>query len=541
MLKSPFITILGLSWTLLVGGHAHNAAADSFAANRQSISSSSLNSLKVAGDILKAEAENSEFIFPMQLAKGDFEVEFRLITPDLDHSCFQIDLGADGFVFNGKTQQVTNTGNDGTRAFIDHPLDATFNQLLRSNKAFLITMKQLNQVFTLSVDGSELYQGSLNRDTYGEVAVIAREGTIQVISINAKGNFLKDQSVPVFSRGEDSISHYRIPALLKATDDSLLIFAEARQDNHKDIGNINIVLRRSTDDGKTWGAIHTIMGLNTGDSCGNPCPVLDPETGRIHLVFQRIHPKKWGSGEYQLFHTYSDDHGITWSAVSNIMDQMTKDWLNFHPGPGHGIVLQNGQYAGRIMIPGWYVYHSDKGKRRFASTLIYSDDNGINWSIGGTAHDGSDECMVAELADGSVMMSIRPERENKDSDYRHFAISRDGGDHFEPTIIDRDLRATVCQTSILVDSEKDQIFFSYPASGSFAPDAATRRAGLSVRTKTEAGAWGPLKMIYAGRSGYSDLTKIGQDTLGIVFEASRDTYIGDIRFGTIKTNDIILP
>jgi sialidase-1 len=87
----------------------------------------------------------------------------------------------------------------------------------------------------------------------------------------------------VFSKGENGFDTYRIPALVEASDGSILAFAEARKFSRSDTGDIDLVLKRSTDGGKTWGNIITVWDDND-NVCGNPCPVLVKETGRIILL-----------------------------------------------------------------------------------------------------------------------------------------------------------------------------------------------------------------------------------------------------------------
>lgn len=88
---------------------------------------------------------------------------------------------------------------------------------------------------------------------------------------------------PVFVRGQDGYHTWRIPALVVSANGTLLAFAEGRKESASDTGKIDLAVRRSTDHGQTWGPIQVIWsdGLNT---CGNPSPVLDRDTGVLWLA-----------------------------------------------------------------------------------------------------------------------------------------------------------------------------------------------------------------------------------------------------------------
>ncbi len=87
----------------------------------------------------------------------------------------------------------------------------------------------------------------------------------------------------IFEKGEKGYSCYRIPAIVKTTKGTLLAFAEARKNSCSDTGNIDLVLRRSSNDGATWGEM--VMVWDDGENtCGNPAPVVVEETGKIILL-----------------------------------------------------------------------------------------------------------------------------------------------------------------------------------------------------------------------------------------------------------------
>ncbi len=143
---------------------------------------------------------------------------------------------------------------------------------------------------------------------------------------------------------------YRIPAVVRTLKGTLLAFAEGRVDNCGDAGNVDIVVKRSTDDGRTWGPLRVVNDGGT-DTHGNPAPVVDRETGRILL------PSTWNTGrgggncpvpcDRTPHLQYSDDDGLTWSAPRDLSAEiMPPEWDSWYAtGPVHGIQLTRGEHA----------------------------------------------------------------------------------------------------------------------------------------------------------------------------------------------------
>ena len=143
---------------------------------------------------------------------------------------------------------------------------------------------------------------------------------------------VRAQELPVsvvYQRGDYGYACFRIPALLRAADNSLLAFAEARLNGTSDHGNIDLAVRRSTDNGNTWGDM-TVVWSDSGNTCGNATPVLIPQTGRIILLacwnLGNDNETTIESGQAQdtrrVFLIYSDDHGQTWSTPREITESV---------------------------------------------------------------------------------------------------------------------------------------------------------------------------------------------------------------------------
>lgn len=148
---------------------------------------------------------------------------------------------------------------------------------------------------------------------------------------------------PLFRSGTDGYHTYRIPALLVTPKQSVLAFCEGRKTGSGDHGDLDLLLKRSTDGGRTW-SDQMIVYEEGGDAkitIGNPCPVVDSQDGTIWLPFCRDNK--------EVLIAYSKDEGQTWSQPRNISASVTRpDWVWVATGPGIGIQLRHGPHAGRL-------------------------------------------------------------------------------------------------------------------------------------------------------------------------------------------------
>lgn len=215
----------------------------------------------------------------------------------------------------------------------------------------------------------------------------------------------------VFKSGDDGYHTFRIPAIVQAINGDLLAFAEGRKNSASDHGDIDIVLKRSTDRGKSWGPIQLVQDEPNNPTAriwiGNPTPIvdrLDPaHPGRIWLIFTR--------NNAQMFVTSSDDQGRSWSARRDITSTAgNPTWSWYAAGPVHGIQLARGANAGRLVAP---CDHQIKKSLSWGSHLIYSDDHGASWKLGAADTRGAEdafhpnECVAAELVDGRIYVNAR--------------------------------------------------------------------------------------------------------------------------------------
>lgn len=349
----------------------------------------------------------------------------------------------------------------------------------------------------------------------------------------------------LFQSGSQGYEQMRIPALIKTTDGSLLAFAEARKEAG-DAGDIDLVCRRSSDQGKTWSEVFIIWD-DEENTCGNPCPVVDQETGTIFLLMTH----NWGqdrereiiNGSAQSTRTVwicqSNDQGISWSRPREITAQTKNpDWGWYATGPGIGIQLQNGPRAGRLIIPCDHSFSrkDNRGGFEYGSHVIYSDDHGQTWQLGGVIRPKVNECQVVELNDGngSLLMNMRSYFGNN---LRTQSKSYDGGISWTVPQDVPDLVEPVCQASLIRFSPLNQprslLVFANPASS-------MNRHNLSVRGSHDEGkSWPLIRTIYPGPSAYSSLTKLSDQQVGLLFEGGKENPYQFIYFTTVAISDWI--
>ncbi|MBX9789659.1 MAG: exo-alpha-sialidase [Pirellulales bacterium] len=327
-------------------------------------------------------------------------------------------------------------------------------------------------------------------------------------------------AVDVFVSGQGGYHTYRIPALLRAADGTLLAFCEGRKTSRGDHGDIDLLLRRSSDGGATWSPSEVVYeeGGDKKVTIGNPCPVLDSATCTIWLTFCR--------DNRDVLVTSSSDHGRTWTAPRDITaDVKPAGWSWYATGPGVGIQLSRGAHRGRLVIPCDHREQvGDKGVK--CSHVFYSDDHGQTWKLGGTVAHHTDECQVAELADGELLINMRnylardggqPER----GLMRTVARSRDGGQTWADFDVDRALVEPVCQASLIAapaadDASKVVLYFANPATRD-------KRQNMTVRASYDGGrTWPVVRVVDPGSAAYSSLAVLADGSVGLVYE--RDDY-----------------
>ena len=363
------------------------------------------------------------------------------------------------------------------------------------------------------------------------------------------------EKVDVFQAKTGGYMLYRIPGIVVTAKGTVLAYCEARKSASGDWGTIDILLRRSTDGGRTWGEPHRLADvpgpkqknpmalkqkLATNDEVTyNNCTLFADRAGPVHALYCLEYAR--------CFYVRSDDDGLTWSKpveITKAFDAFRSefDWQVLATGPAHGIQLR----SGRLVVPVWLSTGTGgHAHRPSVVATIYSDDSGATWHRGEIAVPTTpewidpNETVVVELADGRVMLNVRSwSKQHR----RLVTTSPDGATGWTPPTFDDALLEPICMASIVRHSlageagGKNRILFANPhwlerADGKAQPGLGRDRKNVSVKLSYDEGqTWPVNKSLETGFSGYSDLAVLPDGTVLCFYE--RGSIDGKNSFGT---------
>lgn len=372
-----------------------------------------------------------------------------------------------------------------------------------------------------------------------------------LIAVNASAQ----KDIPVFVSGEDGHKSYRIPAIIGLPDGKLLAFAEGRVNDAGDFGDINIVLKTSTDDGLTWSNIQTVVDEGNLQA-GNPAPVVDLSDpafpkGRVFLFYNTGNNHEGevrkGKGLREVWYKTSTDGGSTWSEAVNITTQthrpkqpgvnpaynFKEDWRSYANTPGHAMQFKKGKFKGRIYVA---ANHSAGAPQEhfkdYRAHGFYTDDHGKTFHISENVDlEGGNENMAAEISKDRLMLNLRNQQGHVRA--RYTALSNDGGKTWYDQKFDNNLPDPVCQGSLLTIGKswgKNMLAFCNAAD-------TKERNNLTLRiSKNDGISWKKSILVYASDSNksptaYSDIVKISRKKIGVFYE--KDNY-SKIVFTVVK-------
>lgn len=354
--------------------------------------------------------------------------------------------------------------------------------------------------------------------------------------------------VGVRHAGDDGVAAYRIPGLATSNKGTLLGVYDVRHNNSADLQEyVEIGLSRSTDGGQTWEKMRIPMSFGEHEGLpkaqngvGDPAILVDRKTGTIWIIAAWTHGmgngRAWWNSQpgmdmhhtAQLMLVKSDDDGKTWSEPINITEQV-KDpsWYFLLQGPGRGISMDDGtlvfasQYIGSDRIPN--------------AGIIYSKDHGKTWHISSLQRTNTTESQVAEIEPGVLMLNMRDNRGGS----RAVSTTTDMGKTWKEHVSSRtSLQEPVCMASLISVKAKDNVLgkdillFSNP-------NDTKNRHSITIKASLDGGVtWLPENQLLLDAGwgwGYSCLTMIDKETVGILYESS----VAHMTFQAIKLKDII--
>lgn len=324
----------------------------------------------------------------------------------------------------------------------------------------------------------------------------------------------------VFNKGDGGSKFYRIPAIATAVDGSIIAVADRRWDSTKDLpGRIDVVMRRSCDNGETWSNAVTIAACDSAGGYGDPALVVDKRNGDILCIMTH------GNGLWEstpddhasIMVSRSSDNGKSWSRPTDITPQLfSSDSISSSPlilisafaTSGHALQLADGRLMFVLVCRDNAVKWSE-----LKCYACFSDDGGYTWSVAQNPADtDGDEAKIVELNDGSLLMSIRNRRKGA----RKFSVSHDRGLTWSAPVHNSDIIEPGCNGDIIryKNGDLDMLLHTVPA------DSIARRNVTIFVSADEGHSWQARYSICPAPSAYSSLTVLRNGTIGCLSEES---------------------
>lgn len=389
---------------------------------------------------------------------------------------------------------------------------------------------------------------SLDTKVTAEVASVTVDGKKAILDVVSPSDIEHRLGVGVRHAGDDHSAAFRIPGLVTTNKGTLLGVYDVRYNNSVDLQeHVDVGLSRSTDGGKTWEKMRLPLafgefgGLPAGQNgVGDPSILVDTKTNTAWIVAAWTHgmgnQRAWWSSHpgmdmnhtAQLVLAKSTDDGKTWSAPINVTEQV-KDpsWYFLLQGPGRGITMSDGT----LVFPTQYI-----GADRVPNAgIMYSKDGGKTWKTHNHARANTTEAQVVEVEPGVLMLNMRDNRGGS----RAVAVTKDLGQTWtEHESSRKALQESVCMASLISVKAKDNVLnkdmliFSNP-------NTTKGRHSITIKISFDGGVtWLPEHQLLLDEGegwGYSCLTMVDKETIGILYESS----VAHMTFQAVKLREIV--
>lgn len=415
----------------------------------------------------------------------------------------------------------------------------------------------------LSLDFSLIDDVSLGQSfTLEEVQLVF--GKNHLLLLEPAEDFQFRPAIVVRSEGQDGSDTYRIPGLVTTNEGTLIAVYDIRYNNSKDLQeDIDIGMSRSTDGGQSWEPMKVIMDMGEWggrphrlNGIGDPSVLYDHTTQTLWVAAMWMSGGSYDEMNWwmsrpgmtpeetgQFILVKSTDDGKTWSNPINITEQIKEpDWQLLFAGPGRGLTLDDGTLVFPAQFKKDIGFQAlDGGQYTSHSTIVYSKDGGQTWQIGTGAKPNTTEAQVVQLTDGSLMLNMRDDInkfEKEKDNGRAVSITNDFGKTWvtHPTsnsaLPEPNCMASLIAFNLRKDGEDHRIlFFSNPNNKDF-------RVNMTIKASLDEGNTWPeeyqVLLNEARGDGYSCLTMVDDQTLGILYEGVKELF-----FQKIPLSDLI--
>ena len=389
-------------------------------------------------------------------------------------------------------------------------------------------------------------EASLLTKITAEVTGVTADGQSLPVKCVSAPNVIRRLGVGVRHAGDDGAAAFRIPGLVTTNKGTLLGVYDVRYNSSVDLQeHIDIGLSRSIDGGKTWEKMRLPLAFGeygglpaAQNGVGDPSILVDTKTNTIWIVAAWTHgmgnQRAWWSSQQgmdvnhtaQLVLVKSTDDGKTWSEPINITEQVKHpEWYFLLQGPGRGITMEDGT----LVFPIQYI-----GKDRIPNAgIMYSKDRGETWTIHNHARTNTTEAQVAEVVSGTLMLNMRDNRGGSRAVYTTSDLGMTWKEHESSRTA---LPEPVCMASLIsvkaADNvlSKDILIFSNP-------NTTNARKNITIKISLDGGnTWAHQLLLDEGENwGYSCLTMVDKETIGILYESS----VAHMTFQCINLKDIV--